>query len=141
MTTPTDSKFFFNDCSCLKKEVTSEVFIQCNACIEGFGRECSCKYRTVRQLNCPRCSADRDRLDNMHIVFDNLLLDLSSTVKSYTSCDNNVRAIIKISKQMQQCNNRLLSRINTTDMDGYEYDIHDENIDDTSSETSNGSVF
>ena len=117
-------------------------YIQCNACIEGFGRACSCRYRTVRQLNCPKCSADRDCLDDMHIKFDNLLLDLSSTVKSYTSCDNNVRAIINLSKQMRQCNNRLLSRINTTDMDGYEYDIHDAIIEeDTSSETSNGTVY
>ena len=135
MTSPSDSKFFFNDCSCLKKEVTSELFIQCNECIEGGGKwqnghSCSCRYRTVRQLNCPACSADRDRLDEMHIEFDNLLLDLSATVKSFSSCDNDVQAIVELSKQMRHCNNRLLSRIDTSDSDGYEPDIPEAVIED-----------
>ena len=139
MTTPTDSKFFFNDCSCLKKEITSEFFIQCNECIESGekwenGRACSCRYRTVRQLNCSTCSDDRDRLDEMQSEFDNLILDLSATVKSFSSCDNDVRAIVELSKQMRKCNNRLLSRIDTSDMDRYEHDIPDAVIEDDDDE-------
>jgi len=103
----------------VKKEITSEFFIECNACIENYGnlqtgRLCLCTYRKVRQLICPTCSEDRDRLDDMHIKFDNLLLDLSTTVKSFISCDKNIQEIIELSKQMRQCNNRLLSRIENT---------------------------
>ena len=51
--------------------------------------------------------------DDMHIKFDKLLINLSTTVKSYSSCDNDIHMIIEISKQMRQCNHRLLSRIDT----------------------------
>ena len=147
MTSPSDSKFFVNDCSCLKKEVISELFIECNECIEGSGkwqqgRACLCEYRTIRQLNCPTCAADRDRLDEMHFEFDNLVLTLSSTVKSYSSCDDDVRAIINISKRMRQCNNRLLSRtiVDTID-DGCEHNLLLEVItEDNSSDSNNETV-
>lgn len=137
MTHTSDSKFFFNDCSCLKKEMISEFFIECNACIENSGNLrkaplCLCKYRRVRQFNCPTCSEDRDRLDDMHIKFDNLLLDLSTTVKSFISCDKNIHEIIELSKQMRQCNRRLLSRIDTIDEDN----SHEITIQDTFYENS-----
>jgi len=137
MTQPSDSKFFFNDCSCVKKEITSEFFIECNACFENGGNlqnehACLCTYRKVRQLNCPTCSEDRDRLDDMHIKFDNLLIKLSTTVKSYSSCDNDIHMIIEISKQMRQCNRRLLSRIDTIIEDNY----HEDTILDTFDENS-----
>ena len=137
MTQTSDSKFFFNDCSCVKKEITSEFFIECNACIENWGNLqngclCSCTYHKVRQLNCPTCSEDRDRLDDMHIKFDKLLINLSTTVKSYNSCDNDIHMIIELSKQMRQCNRRLLSRIDTI----VEDNSHEDTIRDTFDENS-----
>ena len=130
MTQSSDSKFFFNDCSCVKKEITSEFLIECNACVENCGNLqngclCSCTYHKARQLNCPTCSEDRDRLDDMHIKFDKLLINLSTTVKSYSSCDNDIHMIIELSKQMRQCNRRLLSRIDTIEDNSHEDTIRD----------------
>jgi hypothetical protein len=115
MTPPSDSKFYPSDCFCLKREVQSNVLVECQSCIEGFGkwndgRGCSCEYHKVNQLHCPICAADRDRLDEMHFEFDNLLLKLSSTVKSYGSCNDDIHEIVELSKRMRHCNRCLLAR-------------------------------
>ena len=148
MTTASDSRFFVNDCSCIKKEVNSNIFIECNACIEGFNNNihynqtCSCKYYTIKQLNCPTCSIDRDHLDDLHTDFDKLLLELSSAVKSYVSCEYYINTIVEISKEMRLCNNRLLSRI-VDNQDHTDYNNTNTNIntmmyyeEETSSENS-----
>jgi hypothetical protein len=117
-----DSKFFPGNCCCIKREVQADIFIECAACIEGIGkcndrRACSCEYHKINQMHCPICSADRDRLDEMHFEFDNLLLKLSSTVKSYDSCDDDIQAIIDVSKKMRHCNRDLLSRLISHEFD------------------------
>lgn len=116
MTTPSDSRFFPNECICIKKEVQNDIFIECAACINGFGkwnngRECSCEYHKIKQLHCPTCAADRDRLDEMHAELDILQHNLSTTIKSYASCDDDIHAIVDLSKRMRQCNHDLLSRL------------------------------
>ena len=68
-------------------------------------------------MHCPICSADRDRLDEMHFEFDNLLLKLSSTVKAYDSCDDDIHAIVVLSKRMRHCNHDLLSRLISHEFD------------------------
>ena len=61
-------------------------------------------------MHCPICAVDRDRLDEMHFEFDNLLLKLSSTVKSYGSCNDYIHEIVELSKRMRHCNRCLLAR-------------------------------
>jgi hypothetical protein len=122
MTTTSDSKFFPGDCCCLKREIQSDIYIECSECIDGFGkwqnrRGCSCEYHKVSQMHCPICSADRDRLDEMQFEFDNLLLKLSSTVKAYDSCDDDIHAIVVLSKRMRHCNHDLLSRLISHEFD------------------------
>ena len=117
MTRPSDSKFYPSDCFCLKRKTKSDVLIECQSCIEGFGkwnddgRGCSCEYHKVNQMHCPICAADRDRLDDMHFEFDNLLLKLSSSIKSYGSGNDEIQEIIEVSKRMRQCNRDLLARL------------------------------
>jgi formyltetrahydrofolate hydrolase len=68
-------------------------------------------------MHCPICSADRDRLDEMQFELDNLLLKLSSTVKAYDSCDDDIHAIVVLSKRMRHCNHDLLSRLISHEFD------------------------
>jgi hypothetical protein len=76
-------------------------------------------------MHCPICAADRDRLDEMHFEFDNLLLKLSSTVKSYDSCNDDIQAIEYISKRMRQCNRDLLARLISHEFDDEDADSHE----------------
>ena len=135
MTTTSDSKFFPGDCCCLKREIQSDIFIECAACIEGIGkrndrRACSCEYHKISQMHCPICSADRDRLAEMHFEFDNLLLNLSTTVKSYDSCDGDIQAIIDVSKRMRHCNRDLLARLISHEFDDEDDVMSEPDIDD-----------
>jgi len=68
-------------------------------------------------MHCPICSADRDRLDEMQFEFDNLLLKLSSTVKAYESCDDDIHAIVVLSKRIRHCNHNLLARLISHEFD------------------------
>ena len=68
-------------------------------------------------MHCPICSADRDRLDEMHFEFDNLLLKLSSSVKAYDSCSDEIYEIEDLSKRMRHCNHALLSRLISHEFD------------------------
>ncbi len=140
MTTTSDSRFFHSDCCCIKREVQNNIFIECRACIEGHGkwnngRGCSCEYHKVNQMHCPICAADRDRLDELHFEFDNLLLKLSSTVKSYDSCNDDIQAIEYISKRMRQCNRNLLARLISHEFDDEDAVMPDPLIEDPDTDT------
>jgi hypothetical protein len=76
-------------------------------------------------MHCPICAADRDRLDEMHFEFDNLLLKLSSTVKAYDSCDDDIQAIIDVSKKMRHRNRDLLARLISHEFDDEDADSHE----------------
>jgi hypothetical protein len=53
----------------------------------------------------------------MHFEFDNLLLKLSSSVKAYDSCDDDIHAIVVLSKRMRHCNHDLLARLISHEFD------------------------
>jgi hypothetical protein len=116
---PTDSRFYPSDCKCSKNEVTSDVLIECMSCIENSkmhgSSACRCRYHTIVQMICTKCAYNRDKLDNMHIEFDNLIQKLSRSAKSYTNCYDTITSIYGLTKQMRQCNKELLSQLDFQD--------------------------
>jgi len=71
----------------------------------------------------------------MHFEFDNLLLKLSSTVKAYDSCDDDIHAIVVLSKRMRHCNHDLLSRLISHEFDDEDYATPDPIIEDPNTES------
>jgi hypothetical protein len=120
MESQSNSRYYHGDCACKKKKVPSRVAVECEYCIvddplryanDRRGYVCNCVDVEIVHEICETCARDRDHMDELMHKLDELVYNIPYDIKNFVNCEDKLKEVSEISKEMRQLNRKLLTRV------------------------------